>query len=164
MASYVVMEPPGRGGEEHAVLVRDGFHFLAFLLPLVWLLFNRLWVEALTVFAAGALIGGLGSWFGAAAAASVVSVLLALFIGFEGASLKVAALRRRGWREWGVVEADNAGDAEIRYAAGLETQLADGFVPAEDTAQPQLPLGRPAGHPARPTGPVLGMFGYPGRN
>lgn len=164
MASYVVLEPPGRGGEERAVLVRDGFHFLAFLLPLVWLLFNRLWIEALAVFAAGALIGALGTWFGAAAAASVVSVLLALFVGLEAASLKIAALRRRGWREWGVVEADNARDAEIRYAASLETQLADEFVPAEDIAQPQLPASRPATHPARPTGPVLGMLGYPGRN
>ena len=36
-----------------AVLVRDGFSFLAFLLPPLWLLWHRLWIEAALAFAAG---------------------------------------------------------------------------------------------------------------
>ena len=54
MASYVVMEPPGASRNDAAagaVLVRDGFSFLAFLLPPLWLLWHRLWIEAALVFA-----------------------------------------------------------------------------------------------------------------
>ena len=154
MASYVVMEPPA-GGSDDAVLVRDGFHVFAFILPVIWLLFNRLWLETLAVLAAGMVIGGVGSWLGAGLAASVASFLLAVFIGLEGASLKVAALRRRGWREWGVVEADDAEDAETRYLAEVEETLAK----REYEEEPAFPSGRPA-LPVRPrpSGPVLGML------
>lgn len=162
MASYVVMEPP-HGDSGDAVLVRDGFHIFGFIVPVVWLAFNRLWLETLAVVAAGMVIGGVGSWLGIGPAATVASVLLAAFIGLEGAALRVAALRRRGWREWGVVEADNAEDAETRYLAEIEETLA-----AEDTAPaPVFMAGRPAAPYSarpRPSGPVLGMLGYQARN
>ena len=66
-------------------------------------------------------------------------------------------MRRRGWREWGVVEASDLAEAEIRYAAG---------VGPDETAAPDVPhstgpsqtMGRPA-----PSGPALGLFDYPGR-
>ena len=156
MASYVVMEP-SRGGEERAVLVRDGFHFLAFLLPAVWLLFHRLWLEAVLAIAAAMLLGSLAALAGFGPASSFLSLLVSLYVGLEGAALKVAALRRRGWREWGVVEAENARDAEIRYLDGfLDDGDAAGLPPAALAARPVSP-GRPS--PA----PALGMLGYPGR-
>lgn len=159
MASYVVMEPPGDAGEEEAVLVRDGFHLLAFILPAVWLLVHRLWLETLAVFVVGAAIGLLGSYGGIGPVASVLSLLLALFVGLEGASLKLAALRRRGWREWGVVEADNPRDAEIRYLAeAAGDRPARQSPPATEAALPHT--GR---REVRPAGPALGMLGYPGR-
>ena len=46
MASYVVMEPP-EGGPEQAILVRDGFALLAFIMPFLWFLWHRMWLEAL---------------------------------------------------------------------------------------------------------------------
>ena len=49
MASYVVMVPPAGQGNRpdlDAAFVRDGFAFLAFFLPVLWLLWHRLWVEA----------------------------------------------------------------------------------------------------------------------
>ena len=54
MAVYVVMEPPGASRNDAAsgaVLVRDAFSVLAFLLPPLWLLWHRLWIEAALVFA-----------------------------------------------------------------------------------------------------------------
>ena len=42
MASYVVMEPPGRAGNGDAVLVRDGFSWLAFFFSPLWLLWHWL--------------------------------------------------------------------------------------------------------------------------
>lgn len=153
MASYVVMEPPSRRPDE-AVLVRDGFHIFALVLPVVWLLYHRLWLDALAVLVAGAVIGGLGSWFGLGAVAPVASLMLAIFVGLEGASMKVAALRRRGWREWGVVEADNASDAEIRYLAAQDDAAYPGELPAAPVQAEAVRYGR------RPEGPALGMLGY----
>ncbi|WP_421927920.1 DUF2628 domain-containing protein [Neoaquamicrobium sediminum] len=161
MASFVVMEPPGRAAEERAVIVRDGFHILAFLLPAIWLLVHRLWLETLAVVLAGLVIGLLGAWCGSGTA-SLASLMLALFVGLEGSALRVAALRRRGWREWGVVEAGDAREAEIRYLAdiGHGHGARDTVSDAVPTA-PVRTVQRPA--PTRPV-PALGMLGYPGRN
>lgn len=154
MASYIVMEPPSRGAE-NAVLVRDGFHILALVVPVVWLLYHRLWIEALAVLVVGALLGGVGSWFGLGATASAASLMLAIFVGLEGAAMKIAALRRRDWREWGVVEADNAGDAEIRYLSVQDDARAE-VVPAPVQAET-------ARYGRLPEGPALGLLGYPAK-
>ena len=161
MASFVVMEPPGRAAEERAVIVRDGFHILAFLLPAIWLLVHRLWLETLAVVLAGLVIGLVGAYWGSGTA-SIASLMLALFVGLEGTALRLAALRRRGWRDWGVVEAGNSRDAEIRYLADIDP----GYVARDTVSDAALPtqvttVQRPT--PAR-TGPALGMLGYPGRN
>jgi len=154
MTSYVVMEPPSRRTDD-AVLVRDGFHILALLLPVVWLLYHRLWLEALVVLAAGVVLGSLGSWFDIGATAPVASLMLAIFVGLEGSAMKISALRRRGWREWGVVEADNAEDAEIRYLSARH----DGVPTDEPTAlEPVQPEA--VRYARRPEGPALGMLGY----
>ncbi len=161
MASFVVMEPPGRAAEERAVIVRDGFHILAFLLPAIWLLVYRLWLETLAVVVAGFVIGLLGAYWGSGTA-SIASLMLALFVGLEGSALRLAALRRRGWREWGVVEAGNSRDAEIRYLADIgPAQVARDAVSDALPPAPVMTTQRPA--PTR-SGPALGMLGYPGRN
>lgn len=49
MASYVVLAPPE--GDEHAVIIRDGFSFLALILTVFWLLWHRLLFAALMVLA-----------------------------------------------------------------------------------------------------------------
>lgn len=171
MTSYVVMEPPdgtsmhggsARNGsdESRAVLVRDGFHFLAFLVPVLWLLFQRLWLEALFILAATLAISGLGTFAGLGAAAPVLTLLVSLYVGLEAPALKLAAMRRRGWRDRGVVEADNARDAELRYylaVGGDDTQA-----PMKEAS---IPLAaEPALSPQLSQGPALGLFSYPGRN
>ena len=154
MASYVVMQPP-RGGEERAVLVRDGFRFWAFVLPFVWLLVHRLWIEAGLVIAAGLLIAAASAYFDLGPVATVLSLGLGAIIGMEAASLRIEAMRRRGWREWGVVEAENAHDAEVRFVAE-----AAGDVAPDDTP-PAPALARPV--PPRRPSPALGLFAYPDR-
>lgn len=126
MAIYVVMEPDQpelSRAQEKAFLIRDGFSFWAFVLPVIWLLAHRLWIEALAalalMLAAGALATQLGShpMMGAA-----LSLLTQITFGLEAANLRVAALRRRGWHLWGPVEAANRGEAELRYAAQADTR------------------------------------------
>ena len=49
MASFVVMEPPLDRATRDELIVRDGFHWLGFFLPLLWFLWHRLWIEAAVV-------------------------------------------------------------------------------------------------------------------
>ena len=160
MAIYVVMEPPAANAAaaaERAVLVRDGFSFLAFLAPPLWLLWHRLWIEAALAFAIGVGLTALGETAGFGFTGAVLSLLVSIFVGLEGQALRVNALRRRGWREWGVVEASDLGDAEIRYLARE---------PAATPAQ-EVPrtLAAPVATPVRPASstPALGLLGYTGR-
>ena len=157
MASYVVMEPPGDRPSADPVFVRDGFAWLGLILPVVWLLWHRLWIEALLFLAVSL---GLGVWaeYGAGAAiVPVLSLLLALFVGLEGAALRLFAWRRRGWNEWGVVEAESREDAETRYVAEA---MRDAPSPRPAPAPASMTPGRA---PASGDGPALGLFDYPGR-
>ena len=155
MASFVVMEPPARAGDRPPAYVRDGFHWLAFLFAPVWLLVHRLWVEALVAIAVMVALSALGMLPGFEFAASVMSLLVALYIGLDAADLRVEALRRRGWRQWGVVDAENRGDAEVRH---LQAAFAGEHVPAPPP--PSATLTPP--QPSRTSGPALGLFSYPG--
>ncbi|RRH93770.1 DUF2628 domain-containing protein [Mesorhizobium tamadayense] len=157
MAIYVVMEPPAGGNKaEDASLVRDGFTWLGFLFSPLWLAWHRLWVEALLTFAVMAILSVLGEKLGLEWAGSGLSLLVSLYIGLEGQGLRISALRRRGWREWGVVEAGRLDDAEVRHA--LE---------AGERTEEQAPLPRivPDTNLARPaqTGMALGLTHTPGR-
>ena len=91
--------------------------------------------------------------FGVAVA---LSLLVSLFAGLEGAALRIAALRRRGWREIGIVEADSEDDAETRYfleyGANPDTRLA-----------PVMTASAQAGTRRAASDPALGLLLNPGR-
>ena len=155
MASYVVMEPPGRGYNTGATtFVRDGFSWFAFLLPVVWLLWHRLWIEAALAFVAIGLLAGLGEVLGLGLAGSLLSFLIMLYVGLEGQALRIAALGRRGWRQAGVVIADNLDDADARYATEAEA------VPETRTPEPRI-VADPA---YAQQGQTLGLVPFSGRH
>lgn len=161
MAIYIVMEPPQRQGAEaaeRALLVRDGFAFFAFLVPPLWLAVHRLWIEAAFALVVGLALGALGTVAGFGLAGSLLPLLVAIYVGLEGNALRVAALRRRGWREWGVVEGDGLDDAETRYL----TEIASIPEQSEPTPDPSAPPTRRAIAPAQQAGTTLGLIGYPG--
>lgn len=152
MASFVVMESPDRAD---AAYVRDGFHFFAFLLPPVWLAWHRLWIEAALTLAVMLGLGAVGTLFGLEAATPLLSLLVSIYVGLEAPALRLAALRRRGWHEVGVVDARSRDEAEIRHLYADDTQ----------PAAPVMEAPRPAagGAPARSMpAPALGLLSYPG--
>lgn len=157
MASYVVMQGPR---PQEIVFIRDGFAWLAFLLPVPWLLWHRLWIEAALALAATVLLSGLGEWSGLGLAASLLSILVSLFCGLEAAQLRVCALSRRDWQEWGVIDADRLEDAELVYAAEaadteFEVDTSAGTAPSPTPHRPIMAQAEPV--------PSLGLVPYAGR-
>jgi hypothetical protein len=156
MAVYVVMEPPGRSGKADATtFVRDGFSWPGFLVSPLWLAWHRLWVEAALAFVAIGILSMLGEKLGLGLAGSLLSLLVSVYVGLEGQGLRIAALRRRGWHQWGVVEADTLDDADIRYT--LEADTTDESAPAQRIV-PDAAQARPA-----QMGMTLGLTHTPGR-
>ena len=157
MAIFVVMEPPASPGPSaEAVFVRDGFAVLGFLLPYFWLFWHRLWIEGLLALGVVLLLAALGEQAGFAAIASLLTMLASIYVGLEGSALRVNALRRRGWREAGVVVAASRAEAEIRYFAD-EAETAD----AAGVPLPWAPAPPASAGPVA-TGPALGLLSYPG--
>jgi hypothetical protein len=143
MATYVAMEPPSRSGTTDATtLVRDGFSWLGFLVPPLWLAWHRLWIEAALAFVAMAVLSMLAEKLSLGLAGSLLSLLVSLYVGLEGQGLRIAALRRRGWHEWGVVEADSLDDADMRYV--LEAEAHSDENASVQRIVPDAALGRPA--------------------
>jgi hypothetical protein len=161
MARFVVMEPADALAGDAAAqarFVRDGFSVLGFLFPPVWLLWHGLLIEAAVTFAAMFCIAAATELLGLGPAGSLLSLLLSFYVGLEGSALRLAALRRRGWQEWGVLDADSLADAETRYAIAVFGEV-DADAPALPTAviAPAQPLARRHAAP-----PALGLFSYPG--
>ncbi|WP_082766143.1 DUF2628 domain-containing protein [Paramesorhizobium deserti] len=158
MASFVIMEPPAKAGKnvaEGTLFIRDGFALLAFFVPFIWLLFHRLWFEAILVVAAAVALGMAGEYWNQGGTVAVLSLLVSILVALEGNNWRIARFRRRGYAEKGVIEAADRSEAEIRYFAGGNSS---DDAPTTAPAPQKAPPARFA--PSRPGG-TLGLVGYP---
>ena len=161
MPVYTVHAPASVTGgpdTDRAVFVRDGFHVWAAIVPLLWLLWHRLWLAligyiALTVAAAFALTKlDVGSGVGVA-----VMALIALLIGLEAASLRRRKLSRGQWRQLDIVVADDREAAERRFfdrqasSTGSRTGLPNSWI----DRGPQAPS---ANYQVAPARDIIGSF------
>jgi len=163
MSVYTVHEPPQRGADalaeaERIIFVRDGFYWWAFLLTPVWMLRHRLWL-VLVIYLA--VVGGLGTALRLVGASdfviTCVDVLISLLAGFESGTLRRFTLRRRGWRNLGIVSGDDLEDAEQRF---FDVWL-DNFSPR--SGAPSSPLSpQPAVPGGSATSGIVGLFPEPG--
>jgi hypothetical protein len=154
MAVYVVMEPPGRGHHAaEASFVRDGFSWLGFIVPPLWLVWHRLWIVAGLAFVAIALFAVLGAAFHLTLLGAALIFLVMLYTGLEGQALRIAAMAGRGWRQWGVVIADSLDDADARYAVEADA------APQETLREPSLQPEPSVARATRP-GPAIGLVPF----
>lgn len=120
MATFLVFEPADQvrtqAAAERVVFLREKFSVWAFLLTPFWLLRYRLWLAFLVwlvVFIAISLIGG---WLGFGPLAGIAaSFFPSLFFGMEAANLRGRKLIRKGYRDAGVVIAEDIETAERRF-------------------------------------------------
>jgi Protein of unknown function (DUF2628) len=160
MAVYSVFEPPARkeDGADHPerfAFVRDGFSWSACILGPFWMLWHwlllvlLLWVVVVIGVAvlARVLSVALGS-------EATVILLLAVLVGFEASTLRRWTLLRRGWRDLGIVVADDPETAERRFFDDWVTAAAPAVLPAPRSRRSRL--GNPQAQD------IIGLFPEPG--
>jgi hypothetical protein len=161
MSIYTVHEPPLRAGTpapepERYVFVRDGFSFWAFLFGPLWMLRHRMWLVFVLFVALSIVLVGLVVVAGASdVVIAAIGLLISLWIGLEAATLRRFTLRRRGWRDVGVISGEDREAAECRFFDAWLQQGAQ--APAQPVVSPQaLNSSRPV------TSGVIGLFPEPG--
>ena len=151
MAFYTVYLPEGRRDAEaleRAVLLGERFSWAAFILSGLWLIWHRLWLGLACFIALALLIGLAGSVLGLGPRTTAcLELLLALAVGFEGASLRAAKLEASGFRLAGTVAARDPEQAERRAFAALIQPDAAGAAAAA------RPLPAPGHEPD-----IIGLF------
>lgn len=157
MPAFTILEPPAyqHTAIEHAerfIFLPERFYLAAFLFAPLWMIWRRLWVVLiLYVVGAGLIVYGLrllGVDWGAVA---IVFALIHLLIGLDATSLVRWTRVRHGWRECGIVIADDLDMAERRFFHNrMALRAPAGSAPA-------------AGPPAHRTQPdIIGLFPAPG--
>ncbi len=122
MTSYVVMTGRNDPASETTRFIKDGFTVFAFALPLVWLLWKKLWLEAALYFAAVGILGAVLYWSdipNAAPLSTLITFGLNLIVGLEGNVWHRRALELHGFSETDVVMAKNERQAEETYASRM---------------------------------------------
>jgi hypothetical protein len=173
MPVYTVHAPVTNGADfaatDRFAFVRDGFHFWAAVLGVVWLAWHRLWLALLgwivlmAIFDVAMVKLGVGG-----GTILFVDILLALLLGFEAASLQRWTLSRRNWRQLDIVVADDTEAAERRFfdrwtarqrGLGNDQLAVDRGAPPPTRDIPGQPFSKP---PPLPHSDIIGLFPDPG--
>ena len=121
MTVYSVYEPSSDAADlalraDRLAFVKEGFSWIAFLVPALWLFFYRMWLE-LIVFLVG--FAALELAFGTSDQGKTlfgwVSLALFLLFAFEANDLRAASLERRGYRLVGLASGRDRGQAELSF-------------------------------------------------
>ena len=152
MATFLVLIPPGgKPKDEKARFIRDRFSWIAFLLPVLWLLWHRAWFAAALAFAVQALGLAVTGHPALSLAGAGICLATRLLVALEGPSMIVAGLRRRGWTVDAAIAADDRETAEEIY----DTETPAGETQAYERAA--LPA---SGTSLRRHAPMLGLVGF----
>ncbi len=165
MPSYTIFEKRDlslQDSIESAVLVKNKFSYLAFLLPIVWILVKRLWWLLLgygvVMVALSALDLIIPFW-----ASMLVSVFVAFLIAIEAPNLQAWSLRQKGYREVMTLYAEDRDHCEARYiTVRLEQYDSDLDDPTSGPASPSKKtmskLATRSMDDPQTNPPVIGLF------
>ncbi len=104
--------------------VKEGFSWLALFFPLLWLLFNRMWLVLLGWLAVGIALAAVSNfWPAAEGGVTVVALLFALWFAFEANGLRRWSLAGKGHALIDVVVGRNRGEAELAFFRRRELGL-----------------------------------------
>lgn len=121
MTTYSVYEPT-MGAVEPAsraarvAFVKEGFSWPAFFVPLVWLIYQRMWIELVVlVVLLGLLQWTIGADEQTRTLFTWASFAFSVLSGFVANDLRGFALERRGYRYAGSVSGRNREEAELQF-------------------------------------------------
>jgi Protein of unknown function (DUF2628) len=164
---YSVYEPPDKAPEvlvraEALAFVKEGFSWPALLVPGLWLLFQRMWLEFVLFVVLFVVLGWLlGQSDQGKALFSWISLGIVVLFAAEANDLRRAALERRGWREVGVAIGQSREAAEVSFFRS--------WLPEQERSSRERPLAPDARRqtevpPRKPGGEseeVIGLFPQP---
>lgn len=152
MTVYTVYEPPGgddadtQARADKIAFVKEGFNWVALIVPALWLIFQRMWLE-LIVFLV--IIGVIPLFFGTGQAerelAGWLTLAVTVVFAFEANDLRGWALQRRGYRFSGVASGRDRIEAERSFfTAWLPQQDRRVRVPEQQGEAKPAPARLPA--------------------
>jgi hypothetical protein len=169
MPVFTVHEPPRRAADavpdpERIVFVREGFSFWALLFTVLWMARYRMWVVlVLYLVIAGIVETALRLAGVGVAGIALAGLAIALLVGMEAATLRRFALRRRGFRDIGIVSGADREDAERRFFDSWVGATAEQRSPPPAASRgPSVPSVPPA-PPSHPSD-IVGLFPEAGAN
>jgi len=163
MPAYAVLEPPrrNRSASDHAdrfVFLRERFSLGAFLFGPLWMIWRRVWLVLVAYLVViGFVEYGLLRLGIAWSAHAAVYLLVQFLVGLEATSLRRWTRVRRGWRDCGIVIADDREMAERRFFDARAARR-----PPVDPLSMPGPLPLVASHVGPPRPDILGLFPEPG--
>jgi len=160
MPAFAILEPPHTASEQtdRFIFLHERFSMGAFLFAPVWMIWRRLLLVLIVYLFGAGLIGygvrllGIG-WI----VVALIFVLVHLLVGLEATSLVRWTRIRHGWRERGVVIAEDLDMAERRFFDN-RTALRSAAKPVPVVSPGQLPTAQVG--PSYPD--IIGLFPEPG--
>jgi hypothetical protein len=168
VAVYSVYEPPNEARDlieraDRLAFVKEGFSWVAFFVPLLWLVYYRMWVEFLLLLAVYvALQWAFGGEPQGQALAAWISLGIGVLFAFEANDLRTMALERRGYRLAGVASGHGRTEAErLFFSSWLPRQQARPAKPIAPSAEPPRGPETAAPDPRSEGEEVIGLFPRP---
>lgn len=122
MTIYAVLAPPVRAGSarpdpDDFVFVKEGLCWPALFVPLVWLVWRKMWLVLVGYVAASLALMAVAEVLPPPVAATML-ILFAFLVALEANNLRRWTLERHGYQFLGVAEGPWLSDAEYRFFAG----------------------------------------------
>ncbi|MCT8972194.1 DUF2628 domain-containing protein [Microbaculum marinisediminis] len=161
MKVYTVHEPPEGDGDsaDRILFVKEGFCWPALFVPMLWLLWHRMWWVLLGWLAISTGLAVLGELVEEVAfIVGVASLLFSFWFALEANVLRRWSLGRKGWRMLGIAAGRDREEAEqsfFRRYLALKVARA----PSRSAAPHLPPVPRPAA--STTDRPVIGLFPQP---
>jgi hypothetical protein len=121
MAVYSVYEPPKEAPDlferaDRLAFVKEGFSWPALFVPLLWLIYQRMWLEFIVLLVVYvALQAAFGTDPQGQTLAAWASLAIGVLFAFEANDLRTASLERRGYRLAGVASGRDRLEAERSF-------------------------------------------------
>jgi hypothetical protein len=140
---YSVYQPPSEAPDlaeraDRLAFVKEGFSWPALLVPLLWLIYYRMWIELIVlVLLYIALPAVFGTDVRGEMLAGWASLAIAVLFGFEANDLRSFSLERRGYRLVGVASGRDRTEAERSFFHAWLPRQAKGTRTPERGSEPR---------------------------